>query len=361
MESSVFVIYGEKKMKKRILIIDDDFTNCKHLSKTLKKYNYEVAFEFKFLPEWYFKKFEGFDLILCNAEFPELNKSDFISCISSLNFEIPFLLMIEKQHISLMKNYIDEGVDDFLYLPFDLFKIQSVIDKNIILKKNELKRKKDITQETLLKLLIPLMRALDAKDNYTIEHTQKVAALSMKIADKLKLTENEKMILQISAYFHDIGKIGMPDNILQKSGPLHDEEFMQIKSHPVIGSDIIGEIEELREVAKIIRHHHEKYDGSGYPDGLKGEEIPYFSRILTIADIYDALTSRRVYKNEISKQQVLSEMQKNSGIQFDPYLLQVFLDITEDDENFDIVTDPIFSEILFDKSFCRTDFVSAKY
>ena len=227
-------------------------------------------------------------------------------------------------------------------------------------KKIALKHKKDLKQETLLKLLIPLMRALDAKDNYTLEHTQNVAALTMKIADKLKLSQNDKMILQISAYFHDIGKIGMPDNILQKSGPLHMDEFMQIKSHPVIGADIIGEIEELREVAKIIRHHHEKYDGSGYPDGLKGEEIPYFSRILTIADIYDALTSRRVYKNEISKQQVLSEMKKNSGIQFDPYLLQVFLDITENDENFDIVTDPIFSEILFDKSFCRTDLVRAK-
>ena len=126
-------------MKKRILIIDDDFTNCKHLSKTLKKDNYEVAFEFKFLPEWYFKKFEGFDLILCNAEFPELNKSDFISCITSLNYEIPFLLMIPKQQISLMKNYMDEGVDDFIFFPLDEFQVNSVINKNVLQKKNSTK------------------------------------------------------------------------------------------------------------------------------------------------------------------------------------------------------------------------------
>lgn len=346
-------------MKSKILIIDDDFSNCKSLSNVLKKYDYETAFEFKLLPEWYFKKFEGFDLILCNAEFSEVNKSEFISCITSLNFDIPFLLMISKQQIPLMKNFIDEGVDDFLYLPFDEFQIHTVINKNMLQKRTALKHKKDIKQETLLKLLIPLMRALDAKDNYTLEHTQNVAALSMKMADKLNLTHDEKMLLQISAYFHDIGKIGMPDNILNKCGPLYDEEFNLIRSHPEIGSQIIGEIEELREVAKIIRHHHEKYDGSGYPDGLIGQEIPYFSRILTIADIYDALTSKRVYKNEMSKQYVLTEMQQNSGIQFDPKLLQIFLNIAENDDNFDIVTDPIFNENLFDKSFCRTDLISA--
>jgi len=346
-------------MKKKILIIDDDFINCKTLDKMLRNLDFECVFEFKFSSDWYYKKFTDVDVILVNAEFPEVDKSNFISCISTVNQNIPLILMIKNQHLSLINKYSEEGADDFVFLPFDDNDILLSIKKSIYQKRQRITLNKDIKQDALVKLLIPLMRALDAKDNYTLEHTQNVAALSMKIAENLKLNNNEKMVLQLSAYFHDIGKIGMPDNILQKTGPLHDEEFNQIKSHPVIGSEIIGEIEELREVAKIIRHHHERYDGNGYPDGLVEEGIPYFSRILTVADVYDALTSKRIYKNELSKQYVLSKMKKNSGIQFDPDLLQIFLEIGEKDANFDVVNDPIFNQNLFDKSFCRTELLTA--
>lgn len=346
-------------MKTKVLIIDDDFINCKTLDNMLRILEYDTVFEFKFSSEWYYKKFTDVDVILLNAEFSEVDKSNFLSCIATVNQNIPLILMIKNQHLSLVNKYAEEGADDFIFLPFDENNILLSIKKNIYKKRQRISQNRDLTQDTLVKMLIPLMRALDAKDNYTLEHTQNVAALSMKIADQLNLNDNDKMLLQLSAYFHDIGKIGMPDNILQKSGALHEEEFNQIKSHPVIGSEIIGEIEELREVAKIIRHHHERYDGNGYPDGLAGQDIPYFSRILTVADVYDALTSKRVYKNELSKQHVLTEMKKNSGIQFDPTILKAFLDIAENDDNFDVVTDPIFSQNLFDKSFCRTELLTA--
>ena len=345
-------------MKTKILIIDDDFINCKKFDKILRNLDFECAFEFKFSSDWYYKKFTHVDVILLNADFPEVDRSNFISCISTVNQNIPLILMIKNHHLSLINKYVEDGTDDFLFLPNDENEISLIIKKNIYKKRQRISLNRDIKQDALVKLLIPLMRALDAKDNYTLVHTQNVATLSMKMAEKLNLDNHEKMILQLSAYFHDIGKIGMPDNILQKSGPLQDEEFSQIKSHPVIGSEIIGEIEELREVAKIIRHHHERYDGKGYPDGLAGEEIPFFSRILTIADNYDALTSKRVYKNELSKQYVLGEMKKKSEIQFDPDILQVFLEIADNDATFDVVNDSIFSQNLFDKSFCRTDFLT---
>lgn len=346
-------------MKTRVLILDDDFINCKMLDKMLRILEYNIVFEFKFSFDWYYKKFTDVDIILLNAEFPEVDKSNFLSCISTINQNIPLILMIKNQHLSLINKYAEEGADDFIFLPFNENDISLSIKKNIYKKRQRISQNRDLKRNTMVKMLIPLMRALDAKDNYTLEHTQNVAALSMKMADYLNLNDNEKMLLQLSAYFHDIGKIGMPDNILQKSGALQEEEFNQIKSHPVIGSEIIGEIEELREVAKIIRHHHERYDGNGYPDGLAGQEIPYFSRILTVADVYDALTSKRVYKNELSKQHVLNEMKKNSAIQFDPAILKSFLDIAQNDDNFDEICDPIFSQNLFDKSFCRTDLVSA--
>lgn len=342
-------------MKPNILIIDDEFNNCIKLDKILGNINVKCVFEFKFSPEWYYRKFAGVDAIFINADFPEVDKSNFLRCITSVNCEVPVILIIANKHISFIKKYVEDGIDDFINLPLDEIDLSIIIKRNIYQKRLKVKEKIEIEKDTLIKLLIPLMRALDAKDNYTLEHTQNVAAIAMKIAENLDFNENEKMLLQLSAYFHDIGKIGMPDDILQKTGPLHEEEYNQIKSHPVIGAEIIGEIEELREVAKIIRHHHERYDGRGYPDKLAGKEIPFFSRILTIADIYDALISKRVYKDEINKRVVLQEMKKDSGALFDANLLRVFLNIAEKDADFDKVTDPIFSQGLFHKSICKTD------
>jgi HD-GYP domain-containing protein (c-di-GMP phosphodiesterase class II) len=155
----------------------------------------------------------------------------------------------------------------------------------------------------------------------------------MLMADELKLDGEDRYKLQLSAFLHDIGKIGMPDSILKKADSLEDYEFNKAKDHPVIGSKIISEIEELSDVASIVRHHHERFDGTGYPDGLKGDAIPFFSRILAILDAYEALVSDRVYRKAIATSEAIKEIEDNSGLQFDPFLVKVFSKIIENDNN----------------------------
>ena len=145
----------------------------------------------------------------------------------------------------------------------------------------------------------------------------------------LKLSEGEMFILQLSATLHDIGKIGMPDNILKKASSLQEMEYVLVKEHPLTGSRIVGRIDELKEVAAIIKHHHERFDGSGYPDGLKGEVIPLISRILAIVDAFEAIISDRVYRKGLTQKDAIDELKKHSGTQFDPYLLKVFVEEIE--------------------------------
>nr|WP_300003615.1 HD-GYP domain-containing protein [Tissierella sp.] len=170
-----------------------------------------------------------------------------------------------------------------------------------------------------------LSKALDAKDSYTSGHASRVEEYSVKLAKEYGLSLGEIENIKTAAILHDIGKIGIVDDILNKNGKLTDEEFQKIKEHPSVGADIIGEISFLKDVSKIIRHHHERYDGKGYPQGLKGDEIPIESSILSIADSYDAMTSNRPYRGALTRMEALREINKNAGTQFHPILAKKFI------------------------------------
>ena len=151
------------------------------------------------------------------------------------------------------------------------------------------------------------------------------------IGEKLGLSEEQIKLLKIGGLFHDIGKIGIPDRILLKTEKLTDDEYSEIKNHPAIGTHILGSAVIFKEIIPIVKHHHEKFDGKGYPSGLKGEEIPYLARIAAIADTFDAMTSRRSYRDALDLQIVKDEIEKCKGTQFDPKLADVFLDILNND------------------------------
>ncbi len=172
-----------------------------------------------------------------------------------------------------------------------------------------------------------LRLAVDAKDSYTKNHSDRVSYYSEMLAKKINLPEEEISIIKDGGLFHDIGKIGIPDTILQKRTRLSDEEYDDIKNHPSIGSHILSPAKIFNQVIPIVKHHHERFDGRGYPGGLKGEEIPLHARIVSLADAFDAMTSDRSYRPRFTLIKALDEIEKYKGIQFDPELADVFIEI----------------------------------
>ncbi len=172
---------------------------------------------------------------------------------------------------------------------------------------------------------------IDAKDSYTGGHSERVGEFARKIAErtakKYAFTDDDLNRIEYIGKMHDIGKVGVPDSVLNKAGRLTDEEYSLMKQHTVIGADILKNIDNIPGLMEGVRNHHERYDGKGYPDGLKGEEISVFARILCLADCFDAMTSDRVYRKRLSKEQVIEEIKRNRGTQFDPYLADEVLDM----------------------------------
>lgn len=170
-----------------------------------------------------------------------------------------------------------------------------------------------------------LMRAMEARDKYTEGHAQRVAELVGIIAKELKYNDWTIEKLNIASLLHDVGKIGIDDSILNKPGKLSDEEYSIIKSHPVIGYNILKDVKNLREIVEIVKHHHERYDGKGYPDGTVGDELKLDAYIVQLADSVDAMTTDRPYRKALPPEKVISEIEKNSGTQFHPKVVDAYL------------------------------------
>lgn len=172
-----------------------------------------------------------------------------------------------------------------------------------------------------------LIRSLEARDTYTSGHSDRVAKYAEKIARRLGIEESKIETLKEAALLHDIGKVGIQDSLLHKNSVLSDEERGELRKHPLIGEDILKPVSLNEEVPYTVRHHHERYDGTGYPDRLKGDEISMLAAIVGVADSYDAMTSHRAYMKNFSKEEAIEQLRKNSGTQFNPKVVNAFIDI----------------------------------
>jgi HD-GYP domain-containing protein (c-di-GMP phosphodiesterase class II) len=179
-------------------------------------------------------------------------------------------------------------------------------------------------QRSILQSLLGLANALEAKDEYTRGHSDRVAALARRLALEAGLTVRQADVIAQSGLLHDLGKIGVPEHILRKPGPLTQEEWAVMRRHPVTGSQIVAPIESFAEGALIVRHHHEREDGSGYPDGLSGETIPLGARVVAVADVYDALTSERPYRRALTHTEALERLTAEAGRTLDARLTSLF-------------------------------------
>jgi HD-GYP domain-containing protein (c-di-GMP phosphodiesterase class II) len=175
----------------------------------------------------------------------------------------------------------------------------------------------------LFGIIDTMMSTIEAKDTYTRGHSERVSSYAMAIADEMKLHKDVKRLLMISSLCHDIGKIGIPDAILKKAGMLSSEEYAEMKLHPTIGSNIIGHLPNAQRIISGIKYHHEKWDGTGYPEGLAGEDIPFFGRIVAISDVFDAMVSGRVYSGFMDQDEAVERLMSESDL-FDPEILKAF-------------------------------------
>ncbi len=219
----------------------------------------------------------------------------------------------------------------------------NLMSQTITEQQEELQQYTEELENAYVSIVQALAVAIEARDPYTLGHSARVATYSLMIGEKIGLSKKELGELEVAALFHDVGKLRISDSILRKKQPLSPSELNAIKNHPLDGAAILQKVKPLQKYVDSVRHHHEHFDGGGYPDGLNGERIPLHSAIIAIADTYDAMTSTRPYRKAMSTSEALLELRKGRGKQFDPILLEAFFMAMEEKE--DHLAPPIESSL----------------
>lgn len=323
----------------KIIAVDDEEGIIDSLSIFLKRSGYDFVGVTN--PEEAIEKVrnEHFDLMILDFIMTPIHGDQVVEEIRTFNKELYILLLTGHKDLAPpldtirrldIQGYCEKS-DKFDQLLLLIESgIKSIAQMNEIKKINaELKNTNEMLEKAYLESIQTLRYTVEAKDTYTRGHSDRVSEYSVLIGKHVGLSDNDLKNLQIGGLFHDVGKIGVPDAILQKESKLTDDEYSEIKNHPSIGAHILSTATIFKDMIPIVKHHHEKYDGTGYPGKLAGENIPYLARIAAIADSFDAMTSRRTYRDSLPIETVISEFRRCKGTQFDPKLTDVFLDILE--------------------------------
>ncbi len=321
----------------KIIAVDDEVGIIDSLSVFLKKSGYQLTGVTDPIKAIEMVKQEHYDIMLLDYIMSPIHGDKVVEEIRKFDSEIYIILLtghkdlvppLETIKKLAIQSYCEKSdkFDQLLLLVES--GIKSVDQMHTIREVNEkLKKSNEQIERAYLESIQTLRYTVEAKDRYTRGHSDRVSDYAMLLGERLNLSTREVKTLKVGGLFHDIGKIGIPDHILLKEGSLSPEEFKEIKKHPEIGKRILKNATIFNDIIPIVYYHHEKYDGSGYPEGLKGEEIPYLARITTIVDTFDAMTSSRSYRKAIPIEKVIDEIKKNAGTQFDPAITEVFLNI----------------------------------
>ena len=325
----------------KIIVVDDEQGIVDSLSIFLKRSGYDFTGLTNPLEAIERVRNEHFDMMILDFMMDPIHGDEVVEEIRKFNKDLYILLLTGHKDLAPpletikrleIQGYCEKS-DKFDQLLLLIESgIKSIEQMNTIKTINEqLHDKNEELERAYLDTIGILRQTVEAKDPYTRGHSDRVSEYSVLIGKKLGLDEKTLHILKIGGLFHDIGKIGIPDSILLKESKLSDEEYSQIKNHPMIGVHMLGDAAIFTDILPVVKHHHERYDGRGYPSQLVGDDIPYVARIAAVADTFDAMTSKRSYRDSLPLDVVRAEIERCSGTQFDPNIAKVFLDILDND------------------------------
>ena len=325
----------------KIIVVDDEQGIVDSLSIFLKRSGYDFTGLTNPLEAIERVRNEHFDMMILDFMMDPIHGDEVVEEIRKFNKDLYILLLTGHKDLAPpletikrleIQGYCEKS-DKFDQLLLLIESgIKSIEQMNTIKTINkQLHDKNEELERAYLDTIGILRQTVEAKDPYTRGHSDRVSEYSVLIGKKLGLDEKTLHILKIGGLFHDIGKIGIPDSILLKESKLSDEEYSQIKNHPTIGAHMLGDAAVFKDIIPIVKHHHERFDGRGYPSQLAGENIPFIARIAAVADTFDAMTSKRTYRDALPLSVVKEEIEKCSGTQFDPKIAKVFLDILNND------------------------------
>ncbi|MBQ3145132.1 MAG: HD-GYP domain-containing protein [Clostridia bacterium] len=334
-------IYSNENSQYKIIAVDDESGILDSLKVFLNKAGYNFVGITDPMEAIERVKQEHFDLMLLDFIMTPIHGDQVVEEIRKFNKDLYILLLTGHKDLAPpletirrldIQGYCEKSdkFDQLLLLVES--GIKAISQMNLIRKiNNELKDTYEKLEKAYLESIETLRFTVEAKDTYTRGHSDRVSEYSVLIGQKLNLPSEDINTLKIGGLFHDIGKIGVPDSILLKNAKLTDDEYSEIKNHPTIGAHILSNATIFQNVLPVVKHHHERFDGNGYPGKLKGLEIPFLARIAAVADAFDAMTSRRTYRDSLSLDIVKAEIEKCKGSQFDPNCADAFLDILNND------------------------------
>jgi len=330
----------------RILVVDDEEQIAQLLAGILRGEGHTAEYETDGEAALVRLRKERFDLLVTDLRMPRMDGLTLIEEAKAVDPQVDALVMTAYSSAETAVGALRHGVTDYLAKPFGVEEIRQALDKclktreerrlerirleslsaRVQLTEVEIDRLRADQQRAYVGIVSTLIEAIEAKDRYNRGHSRRVAELAVRFAGRLELPPAQRDRLRTAAELHDIGKIGIPEEILNKPGRLTDDEFDVIKAHPVIGEQILRPLDFLSDVRPVVRHHHERYDGGGYPDGLKGSDIPPLAAVLSIVDAYDALTSDRPYRAGLPDDRARKILREGAGTQWDPDLVRAFTD-----------------------------------
>ena len=341
LESEKLYTGGDERLW--VVVVDDDVMNRKLAERILSKSDIEVATLSSGEELMTFVKDNRPDLILLDINMPGMDGFETLTKLREEETEIadiPVVFLTSENDTEAEKKALGLGAKDFIKKPFIpeilTLRVKQIAELLRLQKRlsDEVEKKTKENEQLFLNVVSSLAGAIDAKDTYTNGHSSRVAEYSREIARRYGYNMKEQSDIYIIGLLHDVGKIGVPDYVINKPGKLTDEEFAYIKKHPVIGSQILKNIKEMPKLSIGARWHHERYDGTGYPDGLVGEEIPEEARIIAVADAYDAMSSQRSYRKIMPQEKIRSEIINGSGTQFDPRFAEIMVKMIDNDTEY---------------------------